>query len=732
MTMRRAPDAAWIATALALIASLIATIALPLLRPQPEDSQLPSDGNSPVVVVGFSGVIWENVTPETAPALYDFAQSAASANMVVKTLGVSTCPNAGWLTISSGSRTTDRGGTGCGNPALVDDDGIAQWDTWLEANESNRYAPELGLLGDYLAEQGVSVASVGPGGAIALADSAGKPVGEHVEITMADGLATDVATAYEQVADTPLVVVDLGSVRHPDWPLGEEGDAAEGVSAIGAAFSAPDPAPQEQLDQIAELDSELADLLAAIDSNTSVILLSLADAGDDSARLQLFAMSGPGVGNVESGALANTHSTRQPGLVQLTDVHTTLLSILGVPPTEPATPGSLIWAADDHEQGADRIAGLVDAEERAASVRPAVGPFYIMLVLMSVAFIIVSLVRLRRPSAALGSRGQMMALAIAGLPVASLLANLLPWWRVDLSTVAFLALCLVIATGLALAAMSLRRFSPLAPAGMIALVTAGVLALDAIFGSALHASSVLGDQPQSGGRFYGLSNAPFVLFAVSMIFLTVLAIRVLKTWNARFAAPAAVVIMAAIAIIIDGSPRIGADFGGPPALGIAFVVLLFLVLGKSLTPKALIIVAIAALALTLGISFLDFLRPADSRTHLGDFFQSLVDGNAFVVLARKIELFATSVPRPVWIVAGAMAIGGFAWWRSQDRNSENYVSLQQRLGLTGRNLEELRWGAITATVLVVAGFFINDSGLVLPLIGIVYGVPLWLAAADSR
>lgn len=50
-------------------------------------------GSSPLVVIGFSGVLWKNVTPELMPHLYRFIDDVAGANIVVRTVGETTCPN---------------------------------------------------------------------------------------------------------------------------------------------------------------------------------------------------------------------------------------------------------------------------------------------------------------------------------------------------------------------------------------------------------------------------------------------------------------------------------------------------------------------------------------------------------------------------------------------------------------------------------------------------------------
>ena len=78
--------------------------------------------------------------------------------------------------------------------------------------------------------------------------------------------------------------------------------------------------------QVAAVDARVAAVLKAAPAGTDVVLASLADAGV-TERLRLIAVAGPhfGAGTLESS------STRQPGLVQLTDLTPTILQHLGIP-----------------------------------------------------------------------------------------------------------------------------------------------------------------------------------------------------------------------------------------------------------------------------------------------------------------------------------------------------------------------------------------------------------------
>src|SRR5699024_3612076 len=91
------------------------------------------------------------------------------------------------------------------------------------------------------------------------------------------------------------------------------------------------------------------------------------------------------------------------------------------------------------------------------------------------------------------------------------------------------------------------------------------------------------------------------------------------------------------AVFVDGYPAWGADGGGPPALlpGLAYLVLA--ILGIRMTWRRGLLVAAVTAFLFLLVAFLDSLRPADSQSHLGQFWESLLSGGAGDIITRKLE-----------------------------------------------------------------------------------------------
>ena len=179
--------------------------------------------------------------------------------------------------------------------------------------------------------------------------------------------------------------------------------------------------------------------------------------------------------------------------------------------------------------------------------------------------------------------------------------------------------------------------SLLGPMAAVSAATMAVLAVDVMTGSRLQLSSLMGLQPVVGGRYYGMGNTTFALFATSTILLCIaVSDRFVRAGQSRLAA-VAVAAIGLGAVVVDGAPDWGADGGGPPALLPGLVFLVLSILGVRMTWKRGALLAAVTAGLFLLVGFLDWLRPVEDRSHLGRFFQTMLNGGAFDVIVRKLE-----------------------------------------------------------------------------------------------
>jgi hypothetical protein len=319
-------------------------------------------------------------------------------------------------------------------------------------------------------------------------------------------------------------------------------------------------------------------------------------------------------------------------------------------------------------------------------------------------------------------------LGFAALPVASFLANLVPWWRSQHPGVVLWAALLAWSVFLGvLAGTGPWRRRTFGPAGFLAAVTASVLAADVITGSRLQLSSLWGLSPLDAGRFYGLGNVAFAAFAMTALIAAAWAAATLLTRGRRRAAALTVAAIGVAAVVVDGWPSFGADFGGVLALVPGFALLTAGVGGLRVTLRRAAAVVGAAVAAVGTIAVVDWARPPANRSHLGRFVQQAIDGDIGAILRRKLEANIQSFgQRPALglLVLGVLIV------------TTVVVAWPERLRVTkvvdAYAAEPALRPCLAACLLTaVVGLTVNDSGVIIPAVALMAAVPL-VAAASPR
>ncbi|HET6966787.1 MAG TPA: hypothetical protein VFI44_00855, partial [Ornithinibacter sp.] len=244
----------------------------------------------------------------------------------------------------------------------------------------------------------------------------------------------------------------------------------------------------------------------------------------------------------------------------------------------------------------------------------------------------------------------------------------------------------------------------------VAVVTLVVLAADVLTGSGLQLGSVFGQNPVVGGRFYGFGNTSFALYGLAVLVVVAWVAGAGIRSRAVSAGIALTVLVTALAI--EALPTLGADFGGPPGLLLGGLLVIALAVGVRLTWRRVLAAVVGAGALAGLVAWLDWLRPPDARTHLGEFVESVVTGDAGAIVGRKLAQNLANLGSPPLIAMSvATVVLAFVAWRVGWR--------------------PVRAGAVVvsgAVVLAVVGFAVNDSGLVIPAFVAVVLAPLLVAA----
>ncbi|MFQ6170842.1 hypothetical protein ACK8HX_04485 [Oryzobacter sp. R7] len=672
----------------------------------------PSDEPSgAVVVLGTGGVSWSDVSRETTPNLWLMLRDGSSAALSVRSVSSNTCPADGWLALGSGGRAAvPRPGTAanpvdraCTPAPEVVGGRVQGWDEIEEAAEAERFDTRLGLLGDTAAAEGVCVRAVGPWAALGAARSDG---------SAEQAVPFDSTRLLEDLNACPVTLVDVGSVRDPD-------DVAEGESGTGS-----------REDQLREIDARIGQVVEAGPNGADYVVASLSDAGR-SERLRLVVLRGPHFGP----GLLESESTRQVGLAQSSDVTATVLSAVGLP-VPPGLGGSALTtdaAPDNSERRAEgRLTGLIDYDEASHEVHGLVEPFFTVF---AYGQLVIYLLVLLAWKGRLGSeqtrvtvlqRVRVVAVLAAAVPVSTFLANLVPWWRFPvpmLSVVASVGLFVAL-----IATAALRgpwsRWS-LGPMAFVSGVTVLVLSADVMTGARLQLSSLMGLQPVVAGRFYGMGNPTFALYATATILLATAVSSWLVLRGRRRAAAITVAVLGGFAVLVDGAPFWGADGGGPPALVPAVAYLVLAVLGLRLTWKRALLIGVGVVGLFFLVAGVDWLRGPGSRTHLGNFVQALLDGTADDIVIRKAEqnwsILTSNMPLTLLVPAALLFViylmaRPTSWGSRAMRRSYEQAPT-------------LRAGLLALLTALTIGFLVNDSGVAIPAVGATLAVPLIVSVA---
>lgn len=658
-------------------------------------SSLADEPPASVIIVGVPGLHWQDVDALTTPHLTQLAADGSTAALSVRSARSRTCPGDAWVQLGTGNRarapqldtdTFAQRGL-CPEPPDVRRDGIgAQVPSWSQVvaeNEALTFGTEPGSMADALNGAGVCTTAIGPHAPLATADSTG---------------ATDLWQ--------PLVA-DVGQATLAACPV-----TVVGTDAL--------------IDGVARGDLAAVDqLVGTVDrvrpSGSLLIVIGLSEVLDEPSSLHVAIAIGPGFG---PGNLVSS-STRRPPFVQLSDVAPTVLDALGLPQPNAMTyrpwlPAELPRAGSV----ADAIDELVELDEQAQHVGRLIPTFFLSLVLTQAALYLLGYLALRRVSSAVQRRWvltgtHVLAVAYASGPVATFLANLVPWWRTDHPLVSVLAAVFVAgATVTTVAFLGPWRRHPFGPSGAVALITAVVLAADVTTGARLQLSSLAGYSPIVAGRFAGFGNLAFAVFGAAALLAAAAAV----SGRSRRYTVIVVTCVGVLAVVIDGSPTWGSDFGGVIALVPAFAVLGITASGSKVSWRSLLATVALGCVVVGVISLLDYLRPEADRTHLGRFVAQVIDGSAGIVVHRKLEANLNLLTNSVLTLLVPLALVFVAFLIRRPRGL---------LPWTFERIPTLRAGLTAVLVLGIVGGLVNDSGIAIPVMAATLVIPIAIAVVAA-
>ncbi|HEY2277546.1 MAG TPA: hypothetical protein VGI00_04275, partial [Streptosporangiaceae bacterium] len=589
--------------------------------------------SGPVVIVGISGLRWTDVSAAATPALWRVTSDGSPGSLVDYAILPHTCPEDAWLTMNAGNRAraahiekgpcpalpavtavpaATAGPSGAAaSPAGTTPAQVAAMPALTRFNQQFHTSPQWGLLASAAGRGGCSTA-VGPGAALALADASGQVSGYRTALPATAG------AQRQLLARCPLTVVDLGSLPGPD--------GARRTAAVRHA------------------DTELAAVTAALPAGTT-LLVTAPGAATNPPHLQVVAVSGPGYRT----GLLDAESTRQPGMVVLTDLTPTVLGWRGQQVPSDVV-GSQITRAG-RGAAAPAVRSLI-GQDTAAQVWTSTHTifFWTYALLDAAACIGIGLLwwgaqPTRRRDRA--TRWRIAGTVLAAVPAGSFLANLVPWW--ELSHPASWLYGLTAAWTAVIGGIALGgpwRRDPFGPPGAVAALTVAVIGVDVITGSRLQLGTPFGLSVLEAGRFYGIGGEAVGLYAVCGILAAAwVGHAVLRRDGAhpgrtggsgRGRAVLAAAAVAVFAVVACGWPQFGGKVGGTIAMVPGFILLLMALARVRITARRVIVILGSGLALFAVFALINYLIPATGHSDIGVFAGNLLHGRAGGLLTRKL------------------------------------------------------------------------------------------------
>lgn len=760
-----------------------------------DESPVPAaQSKTPIVVLGTTDLTWADVTAiasgqattgsdatpagllyvEAAQQILALAKANTPVNVVVRAGGEFTCTDDGWVTVSAGRRTRAAALTSQGT---CGDTGT--WDDTVAASKAAGYDAQPGLLADTLTMSSrtpaASFAAIGDGGVLAL--------------TTSDGTAPTTATGMRQLLSATMASTGSTTPVLPDLTVWDTTPIA-GTTAGAKVADAPseDAARLLSLSQaLAQVPEEARIVVVSVgDSEDPGLQMGVLPAGSSDAAASAALGTGSTTGEgVSEATLAHTitgPSTHRVGLIQLTDLATTLLTelrgaapnsmtggVIHLPKQATAVPAAADAVGTSGTTVPAQVAALADDALHARASDAATVPAGLLLVASLAGLAALTLRRWRLTVPDLMARNAALtqvstaALGVLALTPALYLVNLVPWWRVgavgdrpsSAATVTALVLATVAAGIVVVASARVTRRADTSPLGAdprspgrrgtVALVlvglTVGLILADGATGAHLTFNGPLGMNSVVAGRFYGVNNTAFAQAGAGIVILLGALAGLVASRGRRTGAVVLVAVAGLAAVALDGAPELGADVGGAITLLVTLGVLAAGVARWRLTWRRILMLGVGAVAVVGALAVVDYTRPVPSRTHLGRFMADVVAGQALGTIARKagsiVAPFVSSGAAAVALMVGVSLLVLLVWegrrtLAQMQADQGPYAWLAQAAPATGWAAGS--WvGAVARalTVLVALEVALNDSGLVMFWFSVAVALPAALVLAAS-
>ncbi len=462
---------------------------------------------------------------------------------------------------------------------------------------------------------------------------------------------------------------------------------------------------QIQFDQffanaIYECDKLIGSLVPILDLTKDRIYVISPASPLEQEQLTMFVSAGAGI---EPG-YSSSGITRREGIVALGDIAPTILDFYSVKaPDKMVT--TLIESKSSSDSITDKEQRLIQMNQRALSRDSSFSAVAMVFGLLAFSTILISILALNRFKK-LRTLAKWLMLIVLSFPAATyLMLPLMEYLSNSPLMVGALALVCFVFSGICFYVG--EKTSNLHVVLIISGFNIVLLVLDILTGAQLQLNTIFGYSTIVAGRYAGYGNMAFSILSISSI-LFVACIKQLeqtdKRLNKKWLNHALLMFMVAI-LVIDGAPFFGSDVGGVLAFTPTVFVISMLLYEKRLGIRSIFISAFLTLSAITIFSVVDLNRPISERTHLGRFVETLFNGQAGIVIERKLvsslEILTYSTLSSVIIIGTLISMFLFF-------HPERYIK-----ALMAQH-PFFRFLVTPGLVLAILGLLLNDSGAAIP------------------
>ncbi len=279
--------------------------------------------------------------------------------------------------------------------------------------------------------------------------------------------------------------------------------------------------------------------------------------------------------------------------------------------------------------------------------RPLLIKGYVLLLIILVLFILLLLL-CGKNTARLYQILSTLLLSVTSIPLLLLLLPLFPSNHLAFRIIALL-------TGVAVVHWFLhRKYSILPHLTFLYLLTALAISTDLLLGAPLMKNSILGYDPISGARYYGVGNEYLgVLFGSSVVGLTLLLEMAKEKRGERLSKKLIPLlgICALFLIILVAAPQWGTNVGGAITFLISYLLLFAFLFRHKLSFRLLITAGVTTALFLLLLFAWDLHRPIEAQSHIGQTARLIkTEGAASLlpIFVRKISMNLKLIRYSLW------------------------------------------------------------------------------------